>query len=394
MNRDTVFQKGQMLPLMAILLTVLMGFTALAVDVGYQRYQQQIQQSATDSAAIAGASELSYSSALSDITSMADADAIANGFTANSTTTIAVNNPPASGDHTTNNHAVQVIITTTRPTAFESVLGRGSNQLRTTATAAVGSNGSGCIYALSPTATTQVNSGTIYAPTCGMMVDGNFTDNSASITMSSIGVVGKITANSPTYGEATPMNTAIPISDPCTSLVGCAYLKNNVPATSPCNYTNYTANSVTVTLQPGVYCGGIVLNSSTVTMSPGLYVVNGSFTDNSSNISGSGVTIYQASGAVTLNSGHLNMTAPLSGNTEGVLFYQPAANASAPTFNSATATIQGILYFPSARFTLNSGSNLSVMIIASTLTMNSGTFSMPGGPAFPGGPQNAQLVDD
>lgn len=386
-------QSGQMLPLIAILLVLLMGFTALSVDVGYLRYEQNRQQSATDSAAIAGASELAYSTNLDDVTAAADADATANGFTGSASTVIAVANPPADGAHSGSTTAVKVVITTTQPAAFEAVLGRTTNQVQTIATAAVGSNGTGCIYALGTTQTTTVNSGLISAPTCGMVIDGNVTFNSAHITMSSIGVAGTITANSPTYGGASPMKS-IPVGDPCPSLVGCAYLKSNPPATSPCNHTNYTANSTTVTLQPGVYCGGMTLNASHVTMSAGVYVLTGAFTNNSSTISGSGVTIYQASGQVVLNSGSFSVTAPTSGNTEGVLFYQPASNTNAPTFNSATANISGVLYFPSVNFTLNSGSNVSVMIIAQSLTMNSGTFSMPNGPDFPGGPLNVQMVDD
>ena len=393
MSQRRALERGQMLPLIAILLAVLMGFAALSVDVGYLRYQQQRQQSATDSAAIAGAAELTYSTAAADVASAAEADATTNGFTGSSTTTVTVSNPPATGAHTSNTSAVQVVISTTQPSDFSAVLGRGPNVVQTTATAAAGSNGSGCIYALGTTQTTTVNSGIINAPTCGMVIDGNVTFNSSNITMSSIGVAGSITANSPTYGDATPMKS-IAVSDPCPSLVGCAYLKDDPPATSPCKFTNYTANSATITLVPGVYCGGVTFNSSHVTMSPGLYVISGAFTNNSSTITGSGVTIYQNSGRMTLNSGTFTVTAPTSGNTKGVLVYQPPSNTNVPTFNSATASISGILYFPSVNFTLNSGSNISVMIIALSLTMNSGDFSMPDGPDFPGGPLNVQMVDN
>ena len=35
-------QRGAVLPLIAICLAVLMGFAALAIDVGYLEYQQQV----------------------------------------------------------------------------------------------------------------------------------------------------------------------------------------------------------------------------------------------------------------------------------------------------------------------------------------------------------------
>ena len=44
-------------------MVVLMGAASLAVDVGYWRYQQRLEQSAADSAAIAGATELAYTAA-------------------------------------------------------------------------------------------------------------------------------------------------------------------------------------------------------------------------------------------------------------------------------------------------------------------------------------------
>src|SRR5580704_14352714 len=54
-------ESGQVLPLVAICLAGLMGFGGMAVDVGYWRYQQREQQSATDAAALGGAQQLLYS---------------------------------------------------------------------------------------------------------------------------------------------------------------------------------------------------------------------------------------------------------------------------------------------------------------------------------------------
>ena len=51
-------QRGQVLPLIAVLLTALMGFGGMAVDVGYWKYVQQTEQKATDAGAIAGAQQL------------------------------------------------------------------------------------------------------------------------------------------------------------------------------------------------------------------------------------------------------------------------------------------------------------------------------------------------
>jgi hypothetical protein len=382
-----------MLPLIAILLVVLMGFAALSVDAGYLRYEQNLQQSAADSAAIAGASELAYSTAIADVTAAADADAAANGFA--DTSTIAVANPPANGTYSGNTAAVQVVINTTQPTAFEAVLGRGSNQLQTIATATSGSAGSVCLYGLSASQTSNFSKGvTLNSPTCGMMLDGNYNANSATLTMSSIGVAGTISGANDVYADGAP-GAAIPAGDPCPSLVGCAYLKSNPPATSPCNYTSLSVNSAT-TLYQGVYCGKTTLNSSGITLSPGVYVFTGGLEIDSATVVGTGVTMYIAGGALAINSkANVNFTAPLTGNTEGVLFYQPSSDTTAPALNTASFALQGVLYFPGAQFTITGGSTLKVMIIAGSLSMSgSSDFYMPSGPNFPGGPLNVTLVEN
>ena len=53
-------ERGQILPLVAVGMITLMGMVSLAVDAGYWRYQQRLEQSAADSAAIAGAIRLNY----------------------------------------------------------------------------------------------------------------------------------------------------------------------------------------------------------------------------------------------------------------------------------------------------------------------------------------------
>ena len=45
-------QRGQVYPLFGLLLVALLGFAALSIDMGYYRYQQRLQQTATDSAAV------------------------------------------------------------------------------------------------------------------------------------------------------------------------------------------------------------------------------------------------------------------------------------------------------------------------------------------------------
>src|SRR6516164_3968761 len=57
--------EGQALVTVALALTVLLGFTGLAVDMGVLRYEKRLQQTAADAAAIAGASNLPFGGVVS-----------------------------------------------------------------------------------------------------------------------------------------------------------------------------------------------------------------------------------------------------------------------------------------------------------------------------------------
>src|SRR6266545_7196775 len=79
-------ERGQLLVLSAILLPVLLGFTALAVDLGWLFVSRTSEQRAADAAALAGAlARLNNSTATADADSVAVAKdyATKNGYTTN-----------------------------------------------------------------------------------------------------------------------------------------------------------------------------------------------------------------------------------------------------------------------------------------------------------------------
>src|SRR5258705_13870207 len=86
-------ESGQALIITALCMTCLFGFAALATDVGLMLREKRLLQIAADSAAIAGALELNYSS--TSVTSAAQAASAQNGYT-NGTNgaTVTVNGPP------------------------------------------------------------------------------------------------------------------------------------------------------------------------------------------------------------------------------------------------------------------------------------------------------------
>src|SRR5215469_9682420 len=168
-------QSGQALLITAFALVVLAGFAGLAVDMGTLRYQKRLQQSAADAAALAGASELTYSG----ISTAAQSAATQNGFTDGSsndvtqcdvsanatiaigTTCVQVNHAPSNvtfgGNTVTTNHNgdsnyVEVLVAKVQPTFFMNIFGVSRESVLTKAvatnTGGGAAAGGGCIYTL------------------------------------------------------------------------------------------------------------------------------------------------------------------------------------------------------------------------------------------------------
>jgi hypothetical protein len=124
------------------------------------------------------------------------------------------------------------------------------------------------------------------------------------------------------------------------------------------------SGSTSVTLQPGVYQGGIAVSgSASVTLQPGVYILQGGGLQVSGNasISGNGVMIYNttdalgASGAITLNTyGTINLTPPTSGSYAGIsLFQDRTLNTALQITANASIQMPGIVYAPAASVNLS-----------------------------------------
>jgi hypothetical protein len=429
-ERATVRQRGergQILPLVAICLAVLMGFAGLAVDMGYLQYEERQQQTATDSAAIAAATELAQqgyqtSCPSGDLTAIAFArsDAAKNGYTdgAGSVTVTEQNPPPAVGSdpydtgyYSSVACAVEVDITAPYPAFFLQLFGYNHMWKTTRAVAEVSAGGnSPCFVALNPSGSPSVisslNAGTIDAPNCGIFTDGKF-----CMSGNTTGVAGEIGYMSSPSGATgcnnnlvtpAPQLMSYPALDPCSSIPDCYNLQHFAPITTTCispipkpdpgTYTlspTYTAGLTE--LQPNPYCGAD-FKSDIVTFEPGLYVftsdIQGSGGPTFTSAAG-GVTFYFESGgfknfnqAATLDlcaSGYdynaqanvCNIDPPLGqcSGSDGVLFYDPTDSGNI-NFNNTADVFGGIMYFPNGNVTINSSLNDFVSLISATFTIN------------------------
>lgn len=368
-------ERGQVLPLIALSLTMLMGFAGMGVDTGYWAYQQRQQQSATDAAALGGAQQLLYSGCTSPSAAQTAAatDATANGYTNGiHNVTVVSSNPPATGAYAGNACAVSARITTSRvPSFFSKLFGVGSGAtVSTQATAIVVADNSGCIYMLSRNQNTNFHGSNMQAPECGIYLNGSANFNGATVNAGSIGEANYSGSNNGgTFTGATP-KSILPVADPCSEIPGCAYLTANPPSTSPCT-GSYSGNG---SLTPGCYAN-LNLHGANVTMSSGLYVFTGGANFNGATLTGSGVTIYMPAGA-TVNFNKVNgmtLTPPSTGNYAGVTYYQTPSNSNDINFNGSSTNISGLIYAPSAAMNYNGSQGGYAVIVAAYANFNNST---------------------
>lgn len=370
-------ESGQVLPLVALCLAVLMGFGGLGMDVGFWQYSQRAQQNAADAAAIGGAQQLLHSGCgnSSAATSAAQTDSANNGFTDGvNNVAVHVQNPPSSGPLAGNNCAVYAQVTRSQVPAFFTRYFMGyisGTNITTEASAQIIANNNDCIIMLDPAQNTNFQGSNVQAPGCSIQINGSANFNGGTVDAATIGEGNYSGSNNGgTFTGASPVKS-VPIQDPCSEITSCAYLTNNPPSTTTCNGT-YGNNGV---LAGGCY-NNLNLHGQTVTLqSGGLFVLLGSTNLNGSTIVGSGVTIYvPANSSVNWNmTSGVNLTPPTSGNYAGVSLFQVPGNTANVNFNTSNTSVTGLIYAPSAHLNYNGAFGQYTLIIAAYANLNDST---------------------
>ena len=211
---------GQALVMSALCMTCLIGFVALATDVGVLLREKRLAQIAADAGAIAGAGEYNYGGALT----AAQAATAQNGFT-NGTggATVTVNSPPS---YRTPylwfaNGYVEVIVQQVQPALFRGFLGLGSITVAARAVANANGPTNGCIYTLGTSGAdlSMTGNANIQVTTCGIIVNsssGNAISMNGNVTLDaqSIGVVGGVSKTGNITLSPTPVTGVVPTSNP------------------------------------------------------------------------------------------------------------------------------------------------------------------------------------
>jgi hypothetical protein len=364
------------------------------------RYQTRLQQTAADSAAIAGAVNLEFGSGM---IVGAQGAAAQNGYTdtnggagcsggAVGCISVAVNNPPTSGPHATGTNAakyVEVIVTAVQPTYFMQIFGVNSQLVtaRAVATNVSGGTNSNCLFTLGPptnaiTGIDAQGSAILNAPNCGISDNGNLdtVGNKYKVIGNTISVSGQclgshcgppdVVCESSPVGTCPPLHDAPASQDPMKSLTAPSQPapSTSCPATGTCDVV--IGSNATATIQPGTYNSLTLQGQSTVTMAPGIYYFNGptgvggitmkggsTLTD----MANPGVMIYFTNGSTMQkfvgggNNPDVNLTPMTTAEDStyaGILMFQdPADTQPAYLGGDDNSTFLGTIYMPTTSVT-------------------------------------------
>ena len=380
---------GQVLVLIAVALTGVLGITALAIDGAYMYDKRNRLYAAADAGAKSGAIEVRRDSTISlgDLKNFADQQAKAHGLTpvacgATGGASVCVNHPPSfdpSSPFNGKQEYVEVIVSEPTSTFFGKILGWLSATPGARAVAGT-AGGPDCIVTFDHITFSSPSAGsTLTMPNCGMVIGTSAStggvpdlDNRATIVADTIGVFHTGTTEgckqgcTYTDGNGATHTVAEGVPAPSDPLKDLPPLGNPISGTPPCTsqYAITTSQTISVTDYDKYYCGWAFNGSPTLTLNAGNYYINGAITDSGGGtdvtIVGTGVMLFLTAGNGRIqltNSNHVSLgdfstnqklSAPTSGAYKGILIYQDrgAAVDNHLTFgkNNTDVFIEGTIY--------------------------------------------------
>jgi hypothetical protein len=436
-------EEGQTLVFTAAAMAVLLGFTALALDISVMFRAKRRLQIAADAAATAAAMDYYYTVSTTSATTHGKNASSANGVTDGAGgNAVQVACAPTVGPHKAGlcNGYFEAVVTQPNPTSFMGMWGRSSMNVSARAVAASVTTIS-CFWLMNPTGTDfSLQGAAKINPTggnaCGIYANSTssnavkVTGQGNSINVAYVQTQGGITGSGqlldsnnnkvPTETNSPPQNfpsqyqnltAPNPASMTCKAPSGPS---KNIQGTS---YKYLTAADVSGMGAGGLCFSGNVLldgNGSTLNLPSGLYAFSGNVTIGD-NVVGpptwdpgtgsgpppqSGVTFDVYSGALSVTSTtNVKLHAPTQGTYNGVLLLAPdSAQPQDAACNKSTWDIQwgsaqgifdGLIDAPCVNLTLQDqgGSALVSGLIVGQLTLKTGTLQVTNyGAAHPTSP--------
>src|SRR5438270_7947785 len=358
-------QRGGVAPIFALGLVPMIGMAGAAIDYSRASAARTAMQATLDSAALMVAKD-AQTIPPAQVNSVA-----ANYFNAafdrpdvqSLQVTASIGNGPNGGT------VVTASATGSVSTTFMHVLGRSSMAVAARASVTNANDGLGCVLALNPAAAgaaTAQGSTTVNLNGCSLY-DNSKNDTaltvggSATVHADFVGVAGGVGSTSGITATNGIRTHITPVQDP--------YADVPAPTYSGCNQNNFTAKNA-ITINPGVYCGGIGTNANAVlTLNPGLYILNGGglTVNGGATVNGDGVTLYITSSngnswaGVTINgNANVNLTPMTSGNTRGMVVFADRNTPQGTSFKfngGANQYFAGAIYVPTGALQVSGGAD-------------------------------------
>jgi Putative Flp pilus-assembly TadE/G-like len=410
-------ERGSVAVLLALALTLLLGFAALVVDVGLSWAVRAEAQTAADAAALAGAARLADGPA-GAVTAVrqyldanvpgladrpADPDWPLNGSDDDGEVVCWTPPapPPAPGAGCPAGATAVQVTTPPIPVryAFASVLGPAANSIRALAAATAGglpgAAGLACgLCLLDPVhggVLAVAGSGDVVVQDGGVAVASSHPDaailsDSGDVVADQIDVAGGVAVTGSGSFVPLPTTGAPPTPDPLAALP----TPDTLPTPPPCCFGRVTVGSDR-TLTPGVYESITVTDDATLTLTPGVYVLTelpGLAVLEHAKVQGASITLYLTcssyptpcttfgAGFTLASTARYSATAPTTGPYANLTLFSDRANPTplllATTADTSTATI----YAANARLLLASTGDLKTthpLVLARLTTLSTGS---------------------
>jgi putative Flp pilus-assembly TadE/G-like protein len=364
-GRFAAAEAGNTIVVFALALPVLVAAAGAAVDYSFAASTRSKMQAVADSAALASVRELQLARTDANRITVI-ANNVVNSSLQDVTTAVKVDFPTMT---------VRVVIEK-QHTPFIRI--SAETKLHVSATAKMSGSMPLCLLGLETKAPHTISlekSALLTAPGClvqsnskspiGMQSKNNAVIK-AGMICSAGGVALTVTGN---YSPA-PTTDCPVLQDPLSSRAP--------PPVGACNYTNKVVDGISVTLPPGVYCGGLTLtNGAVVKLSSGIFIIkDGPLTvDGGASLSGTEVGIYLKGSAANLTfdaDTTIDLSAPKDGPLAGILIFDDPSGAGAPAKGAKSG--RGVV-----RQVLKTGAPRQHQILSDNARNLLGTIYMPQG---------------
>lgn len=354
-------RKAGVAPLLALAAIPIIGAVGTSIDYSRASSARTAMQAATDATVLALAGQPG---------SGGDVAALAHSHFSSlfSRQYVQIATIAATASSAGSQYTVTVSASGSVKTMLLGVLGISVVNIDVKSTAASVSDGLGCILTLNKSASSAFSgqgSSAVALKGCSLYDNSTSSaalsvDGSAKVSALSVGVVGGVAPGS--YGLTADygIRTGIrPVVDP--------YKDVEPPSFGACTESNFKTNK-SVTLDPGVYCGGIDIHSgATVTLNPGIYYLDGGElnVNGGAALIGTGVTLVFTSknennwATASINgNATVDLSPPGHGPTAGIVMFGNRNIPNGTVFKlngGAYQNLAGAIYLPSATINFSGG---------------------------------------